>query len=69
MDGVVVEGRSAVDESMLTGESLPVDKGPGDAVIGATLNKQGLLRFEAAKVGRETARIGLPLLPGTEQQP
>jgi Cu+-exporting ATPase len=55
VDGVVVEGRSAVDESMLTGESLPVDKRPGEAVIGATLNKQGLLRFEATRVGRETA--------------
>jgi Cu+-exporting ATPase len=55
VDGVVVEGRSAVDESMLTGESLPVEKGPGDAVIGATLNKLGLLKFEATKVGRETA--------------
>ncbi len=55
VDGVVVEGRSAVDESMLTGESLPVEKGPGDTVIGATLNKLGLLKFEATKVGRETA--------------
>jgi Cu+-exporting ATPase len=55
VDGVVVEGRSAVDESMLTGESLPVEKGPGDSVIGATLNKFGLLRFEATKVGKETA--------------
>jgi Cu+-exporting ATPase len=55
VDGVVVDGRSAVDESMLTGESLPVEKGPGDPVIGATLNKLGLLRFEATKVGRETA--------------
>jgi Cu+-exporting ATPase len=55
VDGVVVEGRSSVDESMLTGESLPVEKGPGDAVIGATLNKLGLLRFEATKVGKETA--------------
>ncbi|HSV85331.1 MAG TPA: heavy metal translocating P-type ATPase [Levilinea sp.] len=55
VDGVVIEGRSSVDESMLTGESLPVDKGPGDAVIGATLNKQGLIRFEATKVGKETA--------------
>jgi Cu+-exporting ATPase len=55
VDGVVVEGRSAVDESMLTGESLPVEKGPGDALIGATLNKLGLLKFEATKVGRETA--------------
>jgi Cu+-exporting ATPase len=55
VDGVVIEGRSAVDESMLTGESMPVEKKPGDAVIGATLNKLGLLKFEATKVGRETA--------------
>jgi Cu+-exporting ATPase len=55
VDGVVVDGRSAVDESMLTGESLPVEKAPGDPVIGATLNKLGLLKFEATKVGRETA--------------
>jgi len=55
VDGIVIEGRSAVDESMLTGESLPVEKGPGDPVIGATLNKFGLLKFEATKVGKETA--------------
>jgi Cu+-exporting ATPase len=55
VDGVVITGRSAVDESMLTGESLPVEKGPGDAVIGATINKFGLLQFEAAKVGKDTA--------------
>ncbi|MFN2110165.1 MAG: heavy metal translocating P-type ATPase, partial [Anaerolineae bacterium] len=55
VDGVVIEGRSAVDESMLTGESLPVEKGPGDPVIGATLNKLGLLKFEATKVGKQTA--------------
>ncbi len=55
VDGVVIEGRSAVDESMLTGESLPVEKKPGDAVIGATLNKLGVLKFEATKVGKETA--------------
>jgi Cu+-exporting ATPase len=55
VDGVVIDGRSAVDESMLTGESLPVEKKPGDEVIGATLNKLGLLKFEATKVGKETA--------------
>ena len=55
VDGVVVEGRSAVDESMLTGESLPVEKGPGDPLIGATLNKLGQLKFEATRVGKETA--------------
>src|SRR5215213_6591388 len=55
VDGVVIEGRSAVDESMLTGESMPVEKKPGDPVIGATLNKLGMLKFEATRVGRETA--------------
>lgn len=55
VDGVIVEGYSAIDESMITGESLPVDKKVGDEVIGATINKQGLLKFEATKVGKETA--------------
>jgi Cu+-exporting ATPase len=55
VDGVVVDGRSAVDESMVSGESLPVDKGPGDKVTGATINKQGLLTFEATRVGKDTA--------------
>jgi P-type Cu+ transporter len=55
VDGVVIEGRSSIDESMLTGESLPVEKKPGDPLIGATLNKLGLLKFEATKVGKETA--------------
>lgn len=55
VDGVVIEGSSAVDESMLTGESLPVEKRQGDTVIGASLNKMGLLRFEATRVGKETA--------------
>jgi Cu+-exporting ATPase len=55
VDGVIIEGRSSVDESMLTGESLPVEKKQGDPLIGATLNKLGLLKFEATKVGKETA--------------
>jgi Cu+-exporting ATPase len=55
VDGVVTDGRSSVDESMLTGESLPVAKAPGDQVIGATVNKLGLLKFEATCIGRETA--------------
>ena len=55
VDGVVVEGGSVVDESMLTGESIPVEKGPGDTVIGATLNKIGSFRFRATKVGADTA--------------
>jgi len=55
VDGTIIEGRSALDESMLTGESLPLEKGPGDPVIGATLNKAGSFTFEARKVGRETA--------------
>ncbi|MGG4108619.1 heavy metal translocating P-type ATPase [Paenibacillus lautus] len=55
VDGKVVEGTSAVDESMLTGESIPVEKKAGDAVIGATINKNGRLTLEATKVGKETA--------------
>ncbi|WP_445323977.1 heavy metal translocating P-type ATPase [Paenibacillus sp. FSL M7-1455] len=55
VDGNVIEGESSVDESMLTGESLPVEKKSGDAVIGATLNKNGVLRVQATKVGKETA--------------
>lgn len=54
VDGVVTEGRSALDESMLTGESLPVEKQPGDTVIGATLNKTGSFLFRATKVGKDT---------------
>jgi len=55
VDGIVIEGHSAVDESMITGESLPVEKGIGDKIVGATINKNGLIRFEARAVGRETA--------------
>lgn len=55
VDGVVIDGKSTVDESMLTGESMPVGKAPGAKIIGATINKQGMLKFEATKVGKETA--------------
>ncbi|NLG68312.1 MAG: copper-translocating P-type ATPase [Firmicutes bacterium] len=55
VDGVVTEGSSAVDESMITGESIPVEKRPGDEVIGATINKTGSFRFRATKVGKDTA--------------
>ncbi|MEP0322632.1 heavy metal translocating P-type ATPase [Bauldia litoralis] len=55
VDGEVVEGESLVDESMLTGESMPVNKGPSDQVIGATINKSGSFRYRATKVGADTA--------------
>ncbi|MEK7482386.1 MAG: heavy metal translocating P-type ATPase [Patescibacteria group bacterium] len=55
VDGVIVKGQSSVDESMLTGESIPKEKNVGDAVIGATINKHGSFEFKAAKVGSETA--------------
>lgn len=55
VDGEVIEGNSAVDESMLTGESIPVDKSLGDAVIGSTLNKNGFIKMKATKIGRDTA--------------
>ena len=54
VDGIVLDGNSSVDESMLTGESMPVDKNAGDTVIGATVNKQGLLKIQASAVGAET---------------
>ena len=55
VDGRVLEGRSSVDESMITGESIPVEKGPGDAVIGATVNRTGSFVFETSRVGADTA--------------
>jgi len=55
VDGIVKEGYSSIDESMVTGESMPVEKGIGDEVIGATINKTGSFRFEATKVGKDTA--------------
>ena len=55
VDGTVIEGSSSIDQSMLTGESMPVDKTVGDTVIGATINKSGTLRYKATKVGADTA--------------
>jgi Cu+-exporting ATPase len=55
VDGLVTEGASSIDESMLTGESIPVEKSAGDEVVGATINKTGSFRFEATRVGRDTA--------------
>jgi len=54
VDGVITEGASSIDEAMVSGEPIPVDKGPGDQVIGGTINKQGAFRFKATKVGSET---------------
>jgi P-type Cu+ transporter len=55
VDGLIVEGQSSIDESMITGESLPVDKAPGDEVVGATMNTTGSFRFRATRVGKDTA--------------
>jgi|YelNatPaOPRAMG01_1025707.scaffolds.fasta_scaffold26300_2 Cu+-exporting ATPase len=59
VDGIIREGYSAIDESMVTGEALPVEKGPGQEVIGGTINKMGMFKFAATKVGKDTmlARI------------
>jgi len=54
VDGIIIEGASAIDESMVTGESMPVDKKAGDEVIGATINRTGVFKFKATKVGKET---------------
>lgn len=67
VDGVIVEGASAVDESMITGESMPVDKRPGDEVIGATINTTGAFRFRATKVGADTALATIVRMVGDAQ--
>ncbi len=55
VDGAIVEGRTSVDEALVTGESVPVDKGPGDAVIGGSINRSGAVTYRATKVGADTA--------------
>lgn len=55
VDGAIIKGKSAVDESMITGESIPVDKNIGDTAIGSTINKNGMLTIEATKIGKDTA--------------
>jgi len=55
VDGVILEGRAAIDESMITGESIPAERGVGDQVVGATLNRTGYIKFRATKVGKDTA--------------
>ena len=55
VDGEIIEGYSSVDESMLTGESIPIEKNIGDKVVGASINKTGTFKFKATKVGEDTA--------------
>ena len=67
VDGTVIDGRSTVDESMVTGESIPVEKGPGDEVIAGTINQSGSLRFTATKVGADTALAQIVRMVQTAQ--
>jgi P-type Cu+ transporter len=55
VDGSIIDGKTSIDESMITGESMPIEKGQGDAVVGATMNRQGFIKFEATRVGKQTA--------------
>src|ERR671914_1370588 len=67
VDGAVLDGRSTIDESMVTGESIPVEKGPGDEVIAGTINQAGTLRFTATKVGADTALAQIVRMVETAQ--
>jgi Cu+-exporting ATPase len=67
VDGIIVDGASTIDESMITGESMPVQKRPGDEVIGATINKTGAFRFRATKVGADTALSTIVRMVGDAQ--
>jgi Cu+-exporting ATPase len=67
IDGVISSGESSIDESMITGESLPIDKAAGDEVIGATINKTGAFRFRATKVGTDTALASIVRMVGDAQ--
>ena len=68
VDGVVVEGHSAVDESMVTGEPIPAEKAPGDRVTGGTVNATGTLLFSAERVGRDTLLAQIVRMVGEAQR-
>jgi P-type Cu+ transporter len=68
VDGIISEGYSAFEEAMITGESMPVSKGPGEEVIGSTINREGLVKFEATRVGRNTALAQIVKLVREAQQ-